>query len=493
MSSISQKNNLEAPVQQSLGGRARTGTFWLIAGFGLGQIMRLGANVALAALLFEEVFALMAIVMAVMMGLAMFSDIGLRTNVIQHPRGDDPDFLNTAWTLQVIRGVGLFVVTLLLAWPISQFYGANDAKAYELLYLIPIVGLTSLINGFYSAKLMTAARHLRIKEITRIEFIVGPFHVAVMLLLAWYMRSAYALAIASVLSAALHTVLTYRMLDGPPSSFRWDRPSVAAIISFGKWVFVSTVISFLAIQLDRLALAAMFSLAEVGVYSIAVSLAVIVPTLATSLQSTVLFPWYSRKLAEGVPLPEAFARTRMAMMTLSSFLCTLLFAGATSFFSLAYDHRYTQGSVLLHILAAGAWFSCLEAMYGATFFAAGRPKWAAISSASKVATFATLLLLLSHFDLDITAAAMCLSLSEILRWMVCHGLGRNLGLRNARSELTMLVLFVSTSMVGWWLVEKAPIISEFSPFWRLASLGAVITLMFTPLFIRFVLPLVKQR
>lgn len=493
MSSSSEPGTAEAPAPQSFGGRARSGTLWIVAGFGLGQFLRLAANVVLASILFEEVFALMAIVLAVMMGLAMFSDIGLQTNVVQHPQGDEPDFLNTAWTLQVVRGILLFLVAVALAWPLSRFYGANDPKAYELLYLIPIVALTSLIDGLQSAKVMTAARHLRIKEVTKIEFLVVPFNMGVMLLLAWHYRSAYALAVASVLSSVLHTVLTYQMLEGARSRFRWAPEVVKTIISFGKWVFLSTLLTFLAIQLDRLALPRIFSLAEVGVYSIAASLAVIVPTLAGKLQWSVLFPWYSRMLEEGMSLPEAFGRTRTAMMASSSFLCALLASGASSFFALAYDTRYTMGGMLLPILACGAWFSCLETMYGATFVAAGRPKWSALSNATKVATFACLLLLVAVFDLNILVAASFLTLSEFLRWLVCHVLGRQLGLRNARSEIGMFVVFVAVSLAGWWLVEHAPLISDLKPFWRLAVLGVVVSLLFAPLFVRFLLPLVRRR
>lgn len=493
MSSSVEKINAGVSETQSLGGRARIGTFWLVAGFGLGQILRLGANVILAAILFEEVFALMAIVTAVMAGLAMFSDIGLRTNVVQHARGDEPDFLNTAWTLQVIRGVCLFVVALLLAWPLSRFYSANDPSAAELLYLIPMVALTSLIGGFHSAKLMTAARHLKIKEMTKIEFIVGLFNVALMLMLAWYMRSVYALAIASMVSSCLHAFLTYQMLEGPPSRFRWDPSAVRAIISFGKWIFLSTVLAFLAVQLDRLALARLFSLSEVGVYSIAASLAVIAPTLAGNLQLSVLFPWYSRKLAEGMPVQVAFARARMAMMTLSTFMCTLMFAGAASFFQLAYDDRYAQGGVLLSILALGAWFSCLETMYGATFLASGRSKWGALANASKVVMYALLLVLVLVFDLDIVMAATIHSVSEAFRWLVCQFLGRRMGLRNAKAELGMLLFFVAVSLTSCWLVAQAPFVSQLSPFWRLGVLGVVITLLFSPLVMRFILPLIRQR
>lgn len=493
MSSPDESSAVGAETPETFGGRARSGTQWIMAGFALGQVSRLLANIVLASILLEEVFALMAIVTAVMFGLAMFSDIGLKANVVQHPRGDDPDFLNTAWTLQVIRGIFLFLMALVLAWPLSRMYGANDPKAYELLYLIPMVALTSLITGFESTKLLTAARHLKIKEVTQIEFVVGAFGTVMMLVLAWFLKSVYALAIASVLSSILQTVLSYKMLEGQRSHFRWDPASVRAIFSFGKWVFLSTFFTFAALQIDRLTMGAFYPLAQVGVYSIAASLAFIVPTVVGRLQWSVLFPWYSRMLEQGMPLSVAFGRTRMAMMVFSSFFCALLIGGAHSFFELAYDDRYAKGGVLLPLLALGAWFSCLEPMYGATFVASGRPKWTAMSNSCKVAAFGLLLVLLSLFDLDIVVAAIFLSVSEVVRWLVCHGLGRRLGLRNARSELGMLCVFLAVSCSGWWLVERAPFVAELGAFWRLAVLGVVVTVLFLPLFFRFVWPLVRQR
>ncbi len=493
MNSSEKSVSMGSDTSETFGGRARSGTQWLMAGFAIGQIARLLANIALAAILFEEVFALMAIVSAVMFGLAMFSDIGLKANVVQHPRGDDPDFLNTAWTLQVMRGVCLFLMAVAMAWPLSRIYGANDPKAYELLYLIPMVALTSLITGFESTKLLTAARHLKVKEVTQLEFIVGGFGTVMMLVLAWYMRSVYALAIASVLSSVLQTYLSYKMLDGQPSRFRWEPESVKAIFSFGKWVFLSTFFTFAALQIDRFTMGAVFPLAQVGVYSIAASLAFIVPTVVGRLQWSVLFPWYSRMLERGMPLSEAFGRTRMAMMVFSSFFCALLIGGAHSFFELAYDDRYAMGGVLLPLLALGAWFSCLEPMYGATFVASGRPKWTAIANASKVAAFGLLFVLLTFFELDIVVAALFLSLSEVVRWLVCHGLGRRLGLRNARSELGMLLLFLAVSFAGWWLVERAPLVSELGAFWRLVVLGVAVTALFLPLFFRFGMPLLRQK
>lgn len=477
----------------AFGDRARSGTRWIAVSFGLGQVLRLAVNITLAALLVEEAFALMAIVLAVMFGLAMFSDIGLKANVVQHERGDDPDFLNTAWTLQVIRGVLLFVMTLIVAWPLSKLYGANDPKAQELLYLVPIAGLGALVAGFESAKIMTAARHLRIKEVTKIEVWAGVTGAALMLLLAFIFRSVYALAIGSLISTSLQTLLSYHMLEGPKSRFRWQPESIKAIFSFGKWVFFSTFFTFSAFQIDRLAFGAMFPLNEVGVYSIAASLAIMVPSLISGLQHNVLFPWYSRMLAQGTALPTAFDKVRPATLIVSTYLCTLLVAGSTSFFELAYDERYALGGVLLPALAIGAWFACLDGMYNSAFLASGKPKWTAISSASKVMTFILLLIGISLLDLSIAWAAAGVVLTELARWLVSSTMGRRLGLRGFRLDVGAMVIFLVIAGAGWYLVHESLRNLGLHPFWRLALLGTITSLMFTPAFLRFVLPLIRKR
>ena len=85
------------------------GSIWSMFGFGTSHALRLGGNLVMTRLLFPEAFGIMALVEMVMHGVQMFSDLGLVTGVIRHPRGDELSFLNTAWTLQVIRDSGSFL------------------------------------------------------------------------------------------------------------------------------------------------------------------------------------------------------------------------------------------------------------------------------------------------------------------------------------------------------------------------------------------------
>ncbi|MAM40791.1 MAG: polysaccharide biosynthesis protein, partial [Erythrobacter sp.] len=152
------------------------------------QLIRLGSNLILTRLLFPEAFGLMALVQTFMAGLAMFSDIGIGPSIIQNRRGEDPDFLNTAWTIQVGRGVMLWLGACALAWPAAQFY--NEP---QLLSLMPAVGLTALIAGFQTTKTVVANRQLRLGRQSAISLATQCIGILVMVVLAWIWPSIWAL------------------------------------------------------------------------------------------------------------------------------------------------------------------------------------------------------------------------------------------------------------------------------------------------------------
>src|SRR6267378_378285 len=89
----------------SLRHRVLKAGLWSTAGFGLGLVIRFGSNLLMTRLLLPDMFGVMAIATTIMIGLSMFSDVGLRQSVVQSPRGGESSFLNTAWTIQVLRGV----------------------------------------------------------------------------------------------------------------------------------------------------------------------------------------------------------------------------------------------------------------------------------------------------------------------------------------------------------------------------------------------------
>jgi O-antigen/teichoic acid export membrane protein len=225
---------------------------WLMIGYGGSQALRLAANLVLARLLFPEAFGLMALVTVVTVGLSLFSDVGIGPAIAQNPRGDDPDFLNTAWTIQVIRGFGLWAMTLLLAWPVAWVYDTPDLILY-----LPIAGVALAIAGFNPTRIETAHRHLLVGRLTALDLAAQAIGVGAMVLVAWATGSVMALVLGGVLQAGAKLLLTHYGLPGARNRFRWEKSAAQELIRFGKWIFLSTAFWFLTSQGDRAILGAL--------------------------------------------------------------------------------------------------------------------------------------------------------------------------------------------------------------------------------------------
>src|SRR5690242_1016390 len=159
---------------------ATRGLLWTMLGFGGGQVLRFGFNLILTHLLFPELFGLMALVYTIVTGLNLFCDAGLGATVVRDPRGGEPAFLNTAWTLQIIRGFGLAFFCVLVAWPAASFYADR-----RLLWILPVIGLSSIVSGFNSTSLFTCQRRMLVHRMVILELGAQILSGAIMVIWAW--------------------------------------------------------------------------------------------------------------------------------------------------------------------------------------------------------------------------------------------------------------------------------------------------------------------
>ena len=169
----------------------------------------------------------MALVSVVMVGLAMFSDVGISAAVIQHRRGVETSFLNTVWTIQIIRGFALWAAACLLAWPASLLY-----QQPMLFPLLCVVGATAAINGFQTTAIAKANRDIRLARLTVVKLCGQAVSICATMVLAWKFESVWALAVGNVIGAAIQTAMGYCLssIARPSSLFGQGRASFASRI-----------------------------------------------------------------------------------------------------------------------------------------------------------------------------------------------------------------------------------------------------------------------
>ena len=341
-------------------------------GYGTAQLLRLASNVILAKLLFPEAFGLMVLVTIFMQGIAMFSDIGIIPSIIQNERGDDPRFLNTAWTIQVIRGVLIWIVACIGTYPYAQVY--NEPL---LLSMIPIAGLTAIIAGFNSTSLATANRKLTLGKITLLELVTQVVSIAVMIGWVLIHPTVWGLVAGGIVGALIKMGLSHIWLSGIKNRFCWDKSAVNQLFRFGRWILISTALTFFARQIDRLLLGALMGVANLGIYSIAALFRESMGSAIQALGGKVLFPSYSEivRTGDSARLYKTLRKTRIAIISAMWLGAILLALFGSELIHILYDERYSDASWMLEILALSGLFGCLSLSYQNVFLAKGKSNY----------------------------------------------------------------------------------------------------------------------
>lgn len=437
------------PGEPSLRTMARRGTLWSLAGYGGSQILRFAGNLLLTRLLMPEAFGLMALVNAVLQGLQLFSDVGIGPSIIQGRRGDDPLFLNTAWSVQVLRGCALACVAAALAWPFASFYG--DPR---LAWVLAISGSTALIAGFNSTRLFSRYRHVDLARVSAIE--IGSQAAGLATILAWAAveRSIWALVAGGVAGSLVRLALSHTVLPGNPDRFRWDRSALAQMLRFGRWIFFSTMLTFFVGQSDRLIFGKLVPLSMLGVYSVGALIATMPAVALGRMASSVFFPIYSRVRNSGQDLAPVFTRVRRPVLLLSGWAIAGLAGGGEAAVRLLYDQRYAQAGWIVQILALASWFTVLESTNGAVLLARGESHWTAASSGAKLLGMLALIPL-GYVLGGFTGAVAGLALSEVLRYAVSAVAVTRAGLRGWPQELRLTAWVFASAAAGWFCARLA--------------------------------------
>jgi O-antigen/teichoic acid export membrane protein len=337
----------------SLNSQAARATAWTFGSFGISQILRIASHLVLTRLLAPEMFGLMLIIDILFHAMAMFSDFGVGPSIVQNKKGGEPRFLQTAWTVGLLLSIGRWVIAAACAWPMARYYDEP-----MLMVLIPVVAFSGVIDGFTSTQVDALERKLELKRVVILDLGSYILSLVVMIGAAWYWRSVWALVAGGMTYSLVSTILTHLVLGGPRMKFKLDREILGELFHFGKWLFLSSILTFLTDRLDDIVLTKYMSMAELGMYGIAISLAYYMSGITSYFSKSILFPKFSRAAEEDDD--EKFrglilkARLFVMFVFLPPIWLQIIFAD--EIIALLYDTRYAEAAWMFRYMSFGAIF-----------------------------------------------------------------------------------------------------------------------------------------
>lgn len=431
---------------------------WTLGGHALGQVLRLAANLLMTRLLVPEMFGVMAVATIFLVGLTMFSDLGLKQVVIQSRRSDDAQFLNTVWVIQILRGIFIFLLVLLFAWGLAQAVGhtwlpVDSTYANpELPRVLGWLAISPLISGFESTKLQTANRNLNLGRVVSIEFWSQLSGILVMVLWAFNAPSLNAMVGGALFSALVKVILSHVWLQGVDNRPAWDAVAAREIVNFGKWIFVTSILGFLISNGDRLIIGWLISAESMGVYAIAMLLAGAMQDVVQKIIGSVVFPALG-KVNRETPhrLKELYYRLRLPVDAFCLLLAGFVAIAGQSIVDILYDHRYAGAGPLLQILALNL-VLLRFAVAGQLYLVSGLPRGMALQMFSRLMAISLLIPLGFHFA-GLQGAAIGVVLAGVPEFLIVFfGIKRRMGLIDYRIEFKNLMILPVGMLLGWFFL-----------------------------------------
>ncbi len=440
--------------RNALKGRILKAGSWIVGGQLVSQVLRLGTSVVLTRLLAPDAFGLMSAVSVLTMALGLFSDLGIGRSIVQSKRGEDPAMLNTAWTIQVIRGYGLALGCLVLALGSAlaiHFHLAKPGSVYgdsRLPWVMAAFALMPAIYAFDSIRMGIAQRAMRMHTLTRIDLFSQAMAAVAMICVALLTRSFWALVVGTVVASLVRCVTGHLVLDGHRERFQLDRAAVSELMGHAKWIFLSSILTFLGSNGDRLFLGGTIDSRAFGIYAIALSILNVLQGLASTLTNSVAYPALSEVHRER---PHALAsvveRFQIGYDLTVTFAAAALVVAGPALIGLLYDPRYREAGWMMSILAVGTIglrYQIVEQCYQAV----GTPKYMTFANFLRLVFLVIGLYVGQHVG-AMRGAVVGIALSQFAAWPLAIWFKSRHGILTLRAEAALLPAIVVGLGAGW--------------------------------------------
>ncbi len=335
-------------------------------------------TVILARFLAPADFGLFGIALVTLSALETLSQTGFHQALV-HRKGDIRPYLDTVWTVQLLRGFALASVLFVAAPTIAIFFGEPAASP-----LLRALGFGVLLQGAVNVGIVDFQKQLEFRRRFDYQAMGAAAELVASVAAALYFRNAWALVVGYVIGSLVRSVASYVVHPYRPR-LRWDGDQIRTLYSFGKWISGSSLIIFLITQGDDILVAKLMGAAALGLYQMAYLLANTPATQVTHLLSEVSFPVYAQIQHEPFRLRAAFFRALETTAFVSLPLAVAIVALAPTVVPLVLGEAWREVVPAMQVLAVCGAIRSIGAANGALYHGTGHPRFDTTTAAIHLA------------------------------------------------------------------------------------------------------------
>jgi O-antigen/teichoic acid export membrane protein len=330
-------------MNQGLAKEAGAALFWKAVQQGGVNLVYLFRLIILARLLTPDDFGLLAIAMVGFVPFLIITDFGMIPALVQRTEATDHHY-NTAWTVGVLRAVIICLVVFLTAPKIAALFA--EPRAVDIIRALSVL---PLLEAAASIKIAELIRKLHFRSLGIAKLSQALANTIISIALARSL-GVWALVVGTLAGPSAYIAMSYILAPHRPR-LSFDRCAARSLISYGRWILITGLISISGAVALRVAISRQLGAAELGLYSLAASLAFLPHEMASEVVGSVAFPVYARLQSNIREATKAFRAVFTATLLALTPLFSLMLVLAPSLVSNLLGPQWEGTASLIQLLA----------------------------------------------------------------------------------------------------------------------------------------------
>ncbi|MFH1776832.1 MAG: lipopolysaccharide biosynthesis protein [Candidatus Omnitrophota bacterium] len=351
----------------SLAGRVVQAGVWVFAVRIAQKIFNLIRLIVLARLLAPQDFGVFGIALLTMSAMETLSITGFQQALIQKKEDIYP-FLNSAWTLLVLRGMVLFSLLYLFAPAIAALFNTPAAKQ-----IIQVIGFSILLQAFTNIGIIYFSKELEFKKqfIYQLSAAFADFVIAVSAAVVF--RNAWALVFGVLAREGAGVIASYCLHSYRPR-IDFNLEKIRKLFQYGKWVLGSSILGFFNAQGDDLVVGKLLGATALGFYQMAYKISNLPAIEITHVISQVMLPAYAKLQDRAADLKTAYFKALRITAFLSFPFGGMILMLAADFTRMFLGVKWMPMVLAMQILVLWGWVRSIGATCGPLFYGVGKPQ-----------------------------------------------------------------------------------------------------------------------
>lgn len=449
----------------------------------LGKIFTIASTFFLARLLSPDDFGLQTIAFMVLGMGSMFSNFGFQTYIIQ-AKDLTQEKLETCYTLNMGLSIAMAVLVGGVGFVIP-------APPYMLREILVLYGVMIFVSSLSYSHLALLKRDLLFRKSAEAELAFTVASSIGRVSFAYLGLGALCFPMGDVVGALLRWGVS-RRAGGVDFRFRVPRGATAReVVGFGAYTTSVGLASFVANQIDKMLLTISQSVANIGYYGFASSMAAMFYNAFIVPQSAVFLSVFSRLQDNVAEVRKLLLRSSRFVFSLALPLNVLWVLEAELIVDTVFGAKWTEAAPLIRILAIDYFFRSMFSGFTGVQISFGLAKEAAKTKWMNSLVFVVFMFFAWFFELGIYGYAVMFAISSIS--VTAHNVHVNAKLIDFRMRPFFINLlppmFIGLASTGVWFYAQK-LTFAFSPVLRLLANGSswvLVYILLTVVFNRIVI------